>query len=248
VVRTKLARFALQLPFSDARPLLTPLWTDIVGKETAAINILWRASSGSRVDRACFFMEPLVDGGSGNTADLLGKWLPRNWEKHCEQVQNIFDQRVGFTFLILENKAERAVEDVSLFFRETYSDNPLKADFNLKWTAKAYQQAITDVPTGDVLENLTARYSAASSAEDELKKRPLQEMKISVLKPGEKRIVLLNIYFASERNLPAGYLYGLYAFETAQYTSAGDSFVMKIRAPYLEKAARVAVPYGWFNQ
>jgi pimeloyl-ACP methyl ester carboxylesterase len=43
VVRTKLVNFAEQLPFKDARPVLTPMWTDIAGNEDAALGIFLRA-------------------------------------------------------------------------------------------------------------------------------------------------------------------------------------------------------------
>jgi hypothetical protein len=248
LVRTKLARFAQALPFQDARPILTDMWGDIAGKEDAAINIFWRASSGSRNDRACFYMEPIVDGGAGYTADLLGSLLPRPWEKQCNFIQKMFDERIGFTFLIFENPLNERVEDVSLSFRETYSTNRVLKEFKDSWRSKEYRASITAIPNNPPLENLIANFSTASAAEAMLKTRQLKEIKLSEIKPGEKRIVILNIFFSDERNLPAGYLYGLYEFEKVQFSTSQGRFTQSIRAPYLEKAARVAVPYGWFNQ
>ena len=247
-VRIKLARFAQNLPFQDARPLLTDLWADVVGNDTAAMNIFWRASSAGRNERACFYMEPLVDEIALNE-ELVGPLLPKNWENSCATTQEIFDRRIGFTFLLIENESREMVEDISLFYRETYSENRVVDEYNDKWRAKKIRSTIVSIPNkGSALQNLFAKYSTAHAVEDAVKFRPLKEIKMSEMKPGEKRIVALNIYFSNERNLPAGYLYGIYEFEKAAYSTSNGRRTTNIRRPYLEKAARVAVPYGWFNQ
>jgi pimeloyl-ACP methyl ester carboxylesterase len=255
-VRPELARFAQDLPFKDARPLLTKLWTDVAGNEDAAINIFWRASSAGRNERACFYMEPLIDEIVLNEG-LVGSFLPRDWEKSCPKIQKEFDNRIGFTFLIIENDSAEKIDDISLFYRETYSDNQVTKEFSDKWLApqrprlereKKIRSTITEISNASAFENLTARYSTAQALEAAVRMRPLKELKMSEMKSGEKRIVALNVYFADERNLPAGYLYGIYHFEKAEYSTSSGRHALPIRQPYLEKAARVAVPYGWFNQ
>lgn len=255
-IRADLAKFVQNLPFQDARPLLTPLWTDVAGDEDATLNIFWRASSAGRNERSCFYMEPLVD-EIGLNEDLVGPLLPKYWQKSCPKIQKEFDGRVGFTFLIVENDSAEKIDDISLFYRETYSENKVVKEFDDKWLApqrpererkNKVRSTINEISDASALENLTRRYSTAQAVEASVKMQPLQELKMSDMKPGEKRIVALNVYFSDERNLPAGYLYGIYEFERAEYSTSKGHQTLPIRQPYLEKAARVAVPYGWFNQ
>ena len=82
-VQAKLARFVTNLPFSQTKPILTPIWHDIAGKASAASTIAWRASSGNRTEHICLLLEPLVDGGSQNNAEALGSLMPKNWPKAC---------------------------------------------------------------------------------------------------------------------------------------------------------------------
>jgi hypothetical protein len=78
VVRTDLVRFAEQLPFKDARPVLTPMWSDIAYNKDAALGIFLRASSGNQKERACFYGEPIID-GFFMAEELLGSLWP-GWE------------------------------------------------------------------------------------------------------------------------------------------------------------------------
>ena len=250
VVRTKLLKFAEQLPFKDARPVLTPMWTDIAGNLDAAHGIFLRASSGNQKERACFYSEPTIS-GFFMAGELLGSLWP-GW-KACKKIQQTFDGQIGFTFLLIENDSSETMDDVVLYFRENYTKNGIvRGEFKLgkddKAPARAYMKDVRSVPDTDPLQNLVSKYSTAKSVKSTVRALPPNEMKFAKLKPGEKLIIILNVYFANSQNLPAGYLYGIYEFDRAEFRTSRGFVQMAIRPPYLEKAARVAVPYGWFNQ
>jgi hypothetical protein len=147
------------------------------------------------------------------------------------------------------------MDDIVLYFRENYTKNGIvRGEFKNKIgkgdkaTARTYARDVLSVPDTDPLQNLVARYSSAGSVEASVQALPPNEMKFAKLKAGEKLIIILNVYFANSTNLPAGYLYGIYEFDRAEFRTSRGLVHMAIRPPYLEKAARIAVPYGWFNQ
>ncbi|WP_407149248.1 esterase/lipase family protein [Bradyrhizobium sp. ORS 86] len=247
-VQTQLAEFIQQWPFKNARPLLTTMWTDLAGKENAAASVAWRASLGNRDERSCFFLEPLIDGGSLANADELSGLLPKNWRRECESIQNRFDRRIGFTFLLLENTGRDALDNVSLKVHDSYQYNRVVKEFNSAVPARRFRRSLEKMPRSDALQNLISTFGTAAQAEQKVADIPLRELTIAKMRPGEQYLLLMNIYFADEHQLPAGYLYGIYTVDEVTYQIGSNLTSMKVRGPLLERAARVAVPYGWFNQ
>ena len=247
-IRKELATYVSKLPFSSASPLIFPIWKDVAGSEAAATSIAWRATAGNREERACLLMEPLVDGGSQANAERLGALLPKNWQYVCPRRQEVFDRRVGFTFLIIENVGKAPLRQLSLNYRENYSENKVEIELHDRMSIEKLKPAIRSTPNNSTDENLLNRFGTSVLIENLVLSRPIQQKYLEILQPGEKLILLLNIYFANDAQLPAGYLYGIYMFESIDYRLANETYNVNVRAPYQDKAARQLVPYGWFNQ
>jgi hypothetical protein len=247
----RLVRFRNQYPYRNAAPLETPFWKAISGDLTASENIAWRATRGSKVDRICYLKSSVIDTSFYHN-DIL-KDRPGS-VAYCDRIFSFNNNRVGFTFLVVENVSSNAVEDVHFYFRENYSTNPIvedqvTSDFGTKEYKERLDQEIDIGPSdGDALSNLIKKYGRARETEIALAEVPQSFLYLNRLEPKQKIIALLNIYVANKDNLPATYLYGIYDFEEASYTIRGAAFRVPIRRPSKDRAARVKVPFGWFLQ
>jgi hypothetical protein len=250
-MHSRLVRFRSHYPYRNASPLQTPFWTAIAGDYEAAENIAWRATAGRRVDKLCFFASSIIDSSAYN-AEVLADWLPN--DRYCDPIFASNNNRIGFTFLIIENTSSGAVDDLRLYYRESYSTNPVKDDYDPPERGdneyKEYlKREIESLPRdGEAVANLVQKYGRSREAEIALADRPQEFMYVARLEPKQKLIALLNIFTSNSENLPATYLYGIYDFEEVSFSIRGASYHSQIRRPSKDRAARVKVPFGWFQQ
>jgi pimeloyl-ACP methyl ester carboxylesterase len=247
-VQVGLANFIDRAPFRDARPLVTPMWKDLAGDDVATMNVALRASSANRDERICFLVDSFIDGGSLETARSFGKALPRNWRKRCPEIVKEADRRVGYTFLLFENRSKEAIQNVTFKIRTSYPNNPVLKEFRNESDIEKQIELALKMVNGDPVSGLVERYNVAANVEAALLNADQSELRLSKIDPGEKLIAILDVYISDPMQLPATYLYGIYKFDEMTFQIGSDRRTISIRPPYREKAARVFVPYGWFNQ
>lgn len=235
-----------QLPYKGAVPLLTPMWKDLSGKSEVGHSIAWR-SAVTRNERICFYRSSAID-ESGSNYEFLDKHFHLNSEKYCKN-REAYDQRIGFTFLVIENTSDSTLTDARITFRQSYLPNRARADFHNSFSEKFVIREILRLPArGDPVALLTSKFGRAQDQEFSLARSAPDFLLISKIMPRQKLIAITDVFVANENNLPASYIYGAYVFEDLQFSVEGAAKSTKIRPPSLEKAARIQVPYGWFAQ
>lgn len=249
LVNVKVIRFLERIPYKDARPLLTKLWTDVAANQDAAAAIQWRASGGLRNERICYFATQQADQSGYYVEHLIGQKLMRN-AKSCDKTIGQFDGRVGFTFIVIQNDSDQPLTDVYFQFRQNYEANRIdgRSRFpDLPDYLKSNElEKIPD--SGSAISNLVTTYGTAADVEFKVGRLQSEYVFAARIEPMEKLLALLDVYAANENRLPATYLSGIYIFDEVRYSIDGTPGVLKVRPPSLGRAARVMVPYGWASQ
>jgi hypothetical protein len=246
-VHVKLIKFFNFYTFKDASPLLTNIWSDVAAKFDAAGEIAWRATAGSRKERICFFTTQHADESGYDSELLMDNRLIRS-EAQCKSTVDSFNRRVGFTFLLFTNDSDEVLTDVHFHFRSNYDSNRLTGIWqDLPDYLKS--GGLKEVPeNGSPISNMKAIYGSATDIELKVNGLQPDDIFAARIEPKQKLIALLNIYIAGENRLPATYLSGIYLFDEVTYKTGEVLTTLKVRAPYLTRAARVMVPYGWASQ
>jgi hypothetical protein len=254
LVHKRLVRFRNAYPYRGASPIQSAFWNAISGDMEIAEQIAWRATAGRQLDRLCFFASSTIDSSLYNR-DILKNHLLNRPDSYCDEIFGVNNNRIGFTFLVIENVSSEPVDDLRIFYRENYSTNPVSesdykfSEFGNTEYKEYLEREINAAPRdGESVPNLVKKYGHARETEISLADAPQSFQYISRLEPKKKLIALLNIYVSNKNNLPASYLYGTFDYEEATFSIRGTSYRTSIRRPSKDRAARVKVPFGWFQQ
>lgn len=224
--------------YPKARPTAGGLWTTFVNDSNidVGLNAYYSALSPTKDDAISFALLPDAV-GEGNlteeTAAALHLTMKKAWE---DEVPGTADEDIGYLFLVLQNTSGEILRDVDMTWIE-YTNPLRRRDFGaggdsvlgtLSWPEPRVR-ALTDAR----IDSMAGKRSTRS---------------IASIAPGDSFIWLLAVYRAKRNGLPEFYITNVYTPVETTYTVGGSRVTAAVRAPYLERAERVLVPYGWVGQ
>jgi hypothetical protein len=88
----------------------------------------------------------------------------------------------------------------------------------------------------------------AEKVENELRMQADQDLTMPELRVGRSVLWLLAIYRKDSKGFPASYVSSVTRPTQVEFYRDGKRVSASIRKPLLDKAATVAVPFGWYQQ
>lgn len=127
---------------------------------------------------------------------------------------------IGFLILFIENQSEKTISDIDLSFKEYIPST--------RWNEK----------------------STAENVESALSNLPAITKRIPHIKPHEKLMWLLAIYFKDEKGYPDYYISSTIRPVSISFRpqNRNDRILQEIRLPLMDKAVKYQIPFGWNAQ
>jgi hypothetical protein len=213
--------------YKDARPIRSRVWRELfnldtdVGKQLMVVA----AAGDERLDQwawmqgeACPKSFPNDGRSHGAFRICPGKYSTDEVARGLESIAS----KVGFLSIIVDNQSNKELLDVTLHFNEFENHDPLIGEPVSKNEADAA-----------ILES----------------KKERQQI-LPRLKPHQSILWLLSIYIKDEAGYPSAYLSSATVPTRITFRSVGSSRIeqMIVRKPLMDKAAKVTVPFGWYQQ
>lgn len=257
-------------PHQNATALTNmPLWSDYAGNFMLPYwTSLLEASSNKRALTCLLASDPLI--GIGHVFELPGfesasfkkveatdggDWCQPYWEKN--------NLTVGFTFLTLENASNKTIDEIDIdyrYYKQTSLAERLdklygikgEDDVSARWpTPESIDATIDNTPDdADLHEFMSEQLGDKDMVEFKSRKAEVQTRRIAALAPGEKVIILLNVYYTDEslNYLPGYYIDGNVFVEKLVFRAGRRTVSRNIRDPFGEQAARKSLSWGWASQ
>jgi|GEM_PF-6548014 hypothetical protein len=225
-----------QWVFKDAMPVLNDIWSTYCGNRWQGVNLYFNSlrptsedlltfSSCIEVDAACCLAPEVAE---FHELKYDEEWYPDGGTgtKPCN---------IAFLFVILQNNTGVTLEDLE-FELKAYK-NPLEL--------RAYQSKHLFTP---LHEWPNPEHEALTDQLIDLAAPVTESKKIALLHRGGSLIIALSAYKANQDGFPDFYLTDVTVPVGVSATIKGIRVSQKIRKPFLDKAAKVLVPNGWFHQ
>jgi hypothetical protein len=128
---------------------------------------------------------------------------------------------VGFLFVIVENASDVDVDNVIL----------------------SYKSIDSKVGCG-------TRRSDPSRIEKDLMSATEREMVVPLLEGRESLLWLLGVYVKDANGYPASYVSEVVRPTSIRYRTrdSGQQHTADVRLPLMDRAAKIAIPFGWYGQ
>lgn len=212
--------------YKDALPVRSLPWRNLFNSETRSQyvphSLLVFANKGNNDER--MLQSYLVKGENcGNEgAGRVSLACPGKYS--TEEVMSALEEtsaKVGFLSLIIENTSGTDLHDVYLHFREFEKQT----------------RVLEKTEESDMVDKL-------------IEQKPEQYMVIGRIKTHASLLWLLSVYLKDDNGYPKEYLSGV-DLPTRITFRMGSSPIRQnfnVRKPLMEKAAKIAVPFGWYYQ
>ena len=256
-------------PHANAAALTNmPLWTKYSGSLyffywSQLLNV-----SNSKRDLFCFIgSEPLLAQGEAFELPVHESAANERFSEDCGEAREEAWKReklqVGFTFLTLENASTKPIDEIEIVYRY-YKESGLTEQIEQLYGIRSSEDIFTTWETGaaidasidaapenaNIHEFMLEKLGDKDLVEFKSRKAEPQTRKIAALAPGEKVIILLNVFYSDESlNFLPGYFVDGNVFVEKLVFRAGSRTVSRlIRDPYGEQAARKSLSWGWGGQ
>lgn len=210
--------------FKNAKPLRGRVWRELFENVNPSpimgMGLLKVACTGDPVAMEYTRFDRKKYDSCGAAA--LDEDVCPNSQYSVQQVRDALKRRsleIGFLAVILENTSGVTLRSLRFHFLEVVKTAPLT------------------LPVED-----------AQKVEESLKTERDKQLTLPSLRAGQSVIWLLAIYRKDDKGFPASYLSSVTRPVRVEFSVSGKQESVAVRKPLLDKAATVAVPYGWYQQ
>ena len=249
-----LAKFFSTWKYKSAEPIKTALWDEQCGG--GFINsLMCIGMEGDRkgldyLARLQFNTSFVGDETQDEFADRLKRTLPdvakrtgsrlltqNQLRKLCDYVESK-SQNIGFLFLILENKSPVPISEVKISYKEFINSK------TTRWTSSpgcyGCECIKPDIATYPQHQYVDGYFKNISNNKTKT---------IYSLSSGESVIMLLSVYLKDGSGYPDRYLSNVIKPVSISFSDPSSQIISQnVREPLRDKAAQIAVPFGWFGQ
>lgn len=249
-----LYRFWKSWQYSRSMPLKTSLWDDF--SRDAPISLLCAACENKQMAMDYLTIADFwANNGPGSEPhelqEMVRKYIPapakragvtvlsdENVGKMYATVANV-SHNVGFLFLIIENVSDGYVSDIKLNYKESVYNAVIKIERRDKmYGCQGFELDFGRLATPAMLSN-------------ELQNTRTENQKTFYgLKKGDSVLWLLAVYLKDDKGFPKRFLSHVIKPTRITYREpiSQQLVSLRVRDPLGEKAATIAVPFGWHGQ
>lgn len=217
------AEFFATWQFKDARGIKTRVWEELMSDEYGYMpDHLLRIACGK--DEICKQYSAFSEAPSEYIYVPYSMTPVRFAASGKYPLREVFrgvrekSNQVGFLLAILENATEDQLNNVEIEYQE-------------------YIRASLNEPLSD-----------SALVDREILERPQRSMKYPLLRAGESFFLPIAVYVADQHGFPSQYIASKMVLRKVKYEIAGSKSADVIRGPNRESAARIEIPFGWYNQ
>lgn len=222
--------------YRKAMPVLNAIWSTYCGDRWSGVNLYFNSLLPTEEDLLTFCSCIEVDAACSLASDVAEHHhlsYDRAW--YPDGGTGTKPSDIAFLFVILQNKTGATLEDIELNCR-SYT-NPLQL--------RPYESRHLFDP---ISKMLNPEHEALNDQLIDLAAPMSDSKKVALLNRNESLIIALSAYRSNKEGFPHFYLTDVTVPIEVSASVKGVIVNQQIRKPFLDKAAKVLVPNGWFHQ
>jgi hypothetical protein len=238
--------------YSDILPLNTTLWQKATTQsEEYGKDLFWTTSITDRTQNdssptknAWCWLDTLSPMSINDEQVYQLVFNEETGESKCNSNPN---EEIGFLFIILENFSKNRLDDIELVYKHlpNTSNMPLKSpSINEDMSVEDFERSIMDISR----EELIGKIGNAEIKENELRRTEEKSLFLPKMLPNQSVIWILSIYIKDKSGYPVAYLSDITQPVKIRYKVEDKILEESIRQPYKDKAMKINLPWGWYNQ